>query len=96
METKNLIHVEQFCTHHNVEVSFISSLHEMGLIEIVVVEKADYLAYQELGTLEKMIRLHQELGVNLEGIDVISNLLNRIECLQEELTAAKNRLKFFD
>ena len=43
-----------------------------------------------------MIRLHYELGINLEGIDVIYNLLKQIDHLQSELEIAKNKLNFYD
>ncbi len=96
METKNLILIEQLCSHHNIEVSFVNSLHEFGLIEIVVIEDNKYLSHEQLVDIEKMMRLHYELEINMEGIDAISNLLLRIDNLQQELTAAKNKLKLFD
>lgn len=94
MNTENLIRIEYFCEQYNVEFSFVNALKESGLINIVVVEESSYLSTDDLKEIEKLIRLHYELGVNLEGIDVISNLLNQIEDLQQELTIAKNRLKF--
>lgn len=94
MNTDNLIRIEYFCEQYNVEFSFINALKESGLINIVVVEESNYLSIEDLKELEKLIRLHYELGINLEGIDVISNLLNQLEDLQQELTAAKNKLKF--
>lgn len=94
MNTDNLIRIEYFCEQYNVEFSFIKQLKESGLINLVVVEESNYLSTEDLKGLEKLIRLHYELGINLEGIDVVSNLLNQLEDLQQELTAAKNKLKF--
>jgi len=94
MNTDNLIRIEYFCEQYNVEFSFINALKESGLINLVVVEESSYLSTEDLKGIEKLIRLHYELGINLEGIDVISNLLNQLEDLQQELTAAKNKLKF--
>lgn len=96
METKNLILIEVFCTHHNIEISFIDSLHEFGLIEIVIVEDAKYIPHEQLSEVEKLIRLYYELNINLEGIDVISNLQKRINDLQQELTVAKNKLRIYE
>lgn len=93
METSNLILIEEVCIHHKVESSFINTLNEFGLIEIIVVENDHYISNEQLKDLEKMIRLHYELDINLEGIDVISNLLKRIDHLQEELNTIKNRLR---
>jgi cell division FtsZ-interacting protein ZapD len=94
MNTDNLIRIEYFCEQYNVEFSFIEALKESGLINLVVIEESSYLSTEDLKGLEKLIRLHYELGINLEGIDVVSNLLNQLEDLQQELTAAKNKLKF--
>lgn len=96
METKNLILIEQLCSHHNIEVSFINSLHEFGLIEIVVIEDNKYLSHEQLKDIEKMMRLHYELEINMQGIDAISNLLVQINNLQQELTVAKNKLSLFE
>lgn len=96
METKNLILIEQLCSHHNIEISFVNSLHEFGLIEIVVIEDNKYLSHEQLKDIEKMMRLHYELEINMEGIDAISNLLLQINNLQQELTVAKNKLRLFE
>ena len=96
METKNLILIEQLSSHHNIEVSFINSLNEFGLIEFIIIEDNKYLAHEQLKDVEKMMRLHYELDINMEGIDAISNLLLKIDNLQQELTAAKNKLRLFE
>jgi hypothetical protein len=96
METKNLILIEQLCSHHNIEISFINALQEFGLIEIVIIEDNRYLSHEQLKDIEKMMRLHYELNINMGGIDAISNLLLQIDNLQQELTAAKNKLKVFE
>ena len=96
MRTKDLILLEQFCELHNIEFSFISSLQEFGLIEIVMIEDNKYLSHEQLNDVEKMMRLHYELDINMEGIDAISNLLQRIDLLQQELLVTKNRLRLFD
>ena len=40
--------------------------------------------------------MHQELDVTIEGIDVVFNLLQKIDALQKELTALKNRLNLYE
>ena len=96
MGTENLIPVDQVCMYHNVEISFVDALHTFGLIELVVVENNRYLSNEQLKDLEKMMRLHYELNINLEGIDAVSNLLQRIAYLEQELLAAKNKLRLFE
>ncbi|MEQ1588264.1 MAG: chaperone modulator CbpM [Cyclobacteriaceae bacterium] len=94
MNTDNLITIEYFCAQYNVELAFVNALKESGLINLVIVEESSYLSTEDLKEIEKLVRLHYELGINIEGIDVISNLLNQIADLQHELTVAKNKLKF--
>jgi pyridoxine 5'-phosphate synthase PdxJ len=96
MNTDNLIRIEFFCEQYNVELAFINSLHEFGLINVMVVEDSKYLSHEDLKGIEKLVRLHYELGINMEGIDVISNLLHQIADLQQELTAAKNKTRSWD
>jgi hypothetical protein len=93
MAAMNLILIETLCTHYEVEVSFIDSLSDLGLIEVQTVEQIRYLPEENINTLEKMIRLHQELDVNPEGIDVIFNLLEKVDRLNRELAEARQKLR---
>ena len=88
-----MVLVTEFCIHHNIELSFIHSLKEYDMIETVQKEEKIYLPISELPRLEKIIRLHFELDINLEGIETITHLLKRIELMQERITQLTNRLK---
>ena len=50
---------------------------------------------EELPRLERIVRLHDELDINLEGIDVINYLLQRIEEMRQEIITLKNQLSFY-
>ena len=47
---------------------------------------------EDLPLLEKMVRLHNELDINPEGIQAIYHLLGQVESLQQEVAALKRRL----
>ena len=96
MENDNLILLDQFCTHHEIEVSFVFTLQEYGLIEILYQEDQRYLRQEELSELERMIRLHYELGINMEGIDAVANLLKQILELKQELRFSQTRLRLYE
>ena len=96
METEDLVPAEVFCEHHNIEVSFISSLSEHGLIEIITVEETRYISKEQISELEKMVRLHYEMDINLEGIEAITHLLQKVDTMHEELTSLKNRLRLYE
>ena len=96
METEYLIAVDQFCAFNDIEVSFVSSLQQNGLIEFTTVEETEFLNSEQLQQLEKYIRFYYELDINLEGIDVIMHLLNRVNAQQLEITALRNRLRLYE
>jgi hypothetical protein len=96
MNIENLIPIPALCTHYKVEMSFFNNLSEMGLLEIKTIEETQYIHPDAIYEIEKMIRMHQELEVNIEGIDVVFNLLQKIDDLQNELISVKNRLRLYE
>ena len=89
----NLIATKEISTYHNVEYTFIDSLGEAGLVKLKVVKKDTYVPETELQKLEKMIRMHHELDINVAGIEAIIHLLDRVEQMQEELRVLRNRVR---
>jgi len=96
METTHHISIQQFCTHYNVPVSFINALHEYDLVEITITNNENYLKTNQLNDVEKMMRLHYDLDINLEGIDAIYNLLKQVENLQSQIITLRNKLNFYE
>ena len=96
MQKEKLIAVQEFCINHNIEISFISTLQQTGLIEITTVKEASFIDINQLKQLEKFIRFYYDLDINLEGIETITYLLHRIESLQDEVTALRNRLRLYE
>jgi hypothetical protein len=96
METEYLISIDEFCANHNIEISFISSLQQSGLIEITTVREAGFIEADQLKQLEKFIRLYYELDINLEGIETINYLLQRINSMQHEIVALRNKLRIYE
>lgn len=95
MKTAELIAANDFCVYHNVEYTFITSLHEAGLVEITIINETTFIPQTELQKLEKLISLH-ELDINVAGIEAISHLLERVEKLQEDMKYLKNRLRLYE
>lgn len=93
---KNLIAITTLCSQYEIDFSFIDALNKTGLIQIVIIEHDQFIYQDQIGDLEKMIRLHNELNVNLEGIDVVFNLLEKEKALRKELNAVKNRLRLYE
>lgn len=96
MKREDLISVKEFCAIHQVENTFISSLQQYGIVEVITFEQEMYFELEQLPKIEKMANLYTDLGVNIEGLDVIQHLLQKIETMNEELTTLRNRLKEFE
>ena len=90
MESGELIPIKDFCIYHNVEYSFIDSLESSGLISITSVQQSSFIQAEDLRKLEKFVRLHYDLDINLEGIETINYLLEKMEEMQNELSHLKN------
>ncbi|MDD4150512.1 MAG: chaperone modulator CbpM [Bacteroidales bacterium] len=93
---KNLISITTLCSTYEIEISFIDALYKTGLIQIVIIEHNQFIHQDQISDLEKMIRLYHELNVNIEGIDVVFNLLEKEKELREELNTLKNRLRLYE
>ncbi|HXL58219.1 MAG TPA: chaperone modulator CbpM [Chitinophagaceae bacterium] len=96
MENEYLIPADEFCTHYNVEFSFINTLQEYGLIEMISIEENYFIDVNQLQRLEQYTRLHYDLDINVEGIEVIEHLLNRVRNLQDEIISLQNRLRLYE
>ena len=96
MGTEYLIAVDEFCASHNIEISFISSLHQSGLIEITTIKNSGFLEVDQLKQLEKYVRFFYDLDINLEGIETIDYLLHQINSMQDEIINLRNRLRLYE
>lgn len=96
MKFDKLILTDDICTHYHVEHTFIRALHESGIIHLTTVERREYLPVEKIGEFEKMRRLYYEMDINLEGLEAIQNLLEKVQDLQQEKQRLKNRLRLYE
>ena len=96
MEHENFVLLAQFCKHHAIADSFVMSLNDHDIIELIEKEDDLYLHIDSIDKVEKIIRLHIDLSINIEGIDVILQLLDKIQNLEVELKSVKNNLRLTD
>jgi hypothetical protein len=96
MDRENLISIQEFCTLYKVPETFIISLYEYELIEITTSENTQCVRVTQIKNIEKLIRFHFELDINLEGIHAISNLLDKVETLQDEIKNLNNKINFYE
>lgn len=96
METQDLIIIDVFCQEYQIEINFINDLESFGLIETVVHNENKYLDKNQLVHVEKIIRLHNDLNINKEGIEIILGLLEKEKQLLSEIKYLKNRLGLYE
>ena len=95
MKTKEYIAVTHLCSQYKVTTQWFQQLHETGLIQVVTVAEEPCVHFTSIHQVDKIMRLHQDLEVNPEGIDVILNLLEKIENLQTELSGLQRKLQLY-
>jgi hypothetical protein len=77
-------------------MSLFSDLHEFGIIEILTIEDSYFIHEDKISVVEKVVRMQKDLNINLEGVDTVLNLLEKIKDLQTELNTVKNRLRLYE
>jgi hypothetical protein len=96
MQKEELIPALEFCSSHDLEVSFIYTLQQYGLVDVTTIEETVYLPASQLPQAERIARLYSDLGINIEGIDAIKHLLQRVVDMQDEIVLLKNKLSLYD
>ncbi|WP_010227498.1 chaperone modulator CbpM [Gillisia marina] len=96
MNLDKLIATEELCERYSVEHTFIRSLNNSGLLEVITVEKREYVHCDKMADFEKMLRLHYDLEINLEGLEAIKHLLEKLNDLKKENLALRNRLEIYE
>ncbi len=95
MQTTEMIIVSEFCTHHQIDIAFINALRDSGLVEVYTSEEQLCMSQEQLPNLEKMVRLY-EMDINLEGIETITYLLERMKEMQQQISILNSRLNLYE
>jgi chaperone modulatory protein CbpM len=91
MEEEVKIPVKVICERYSIEPSFFVQLKDFSLIEFEEDGDNYFVSHDQLSELERFIRLHYELEINMQGIDVIRHLLARIDALEKKISTFNNR-----
>ena len=93
MKKVTRISVEQCCIQYEIETSFVYLLDQHGLVKLSRSGKNTFIDFEELSNLEKYIHLHYELEINMEGMEAISHLLDRVEKLQQQIKGLQKEMR---
>lgn len=88
--------IREYCIQSRIEPDFLVQLINEGLIEITVIDNESYIHVSQLRHLEQYTRWYYDLSINVEGIDVIRNLLDKMHSMQGEIAKLKQQLKLID
>ena len=94
MDTE-LIIFNEYCQKRHTDPTIIISLEEGGLIEIRTVDGERYLLASQLRELERYSHLYYDLSINIEGIDAIHHMLERMDDMRREITSLRKQLLLF-
>lgn len=95
MESK-LILIKEYCQACKVEQDFIYALEEEEIIQVKTVSGEKFIEEEQLTDLERFVRWHYEMKINLEGIDAMRHLLKRVKTMQKEIVDLRNRLHLYE
>lgn len=92
----DLIIISDYCDKCHIEPSFIDLLQESGLVDIQSEGGERYLLFSQLPDVERYSRMYYDLSINMEGIDAIRHLLEKINVMQKEIDDLHARLRLYD
>lgn len=75
---------EELVKIYNIEITFFDELVDSGLINIQTENEIRYLLYEDLPSFEKFTNWHYDLDINLPGLEVIHNMLQKMEDLKQK------------
>jgi hypothetical protein len=75
---------EELVKIYNIEVTFFDELVDSGLLNIQTENEIRYLMYEDLPTFEKFTNWHYDLEINLPGLEVIHEMLKKMEDLKKK------------
>ena len=94
MDTEYVI-VREYCQKCHIDPEFILLLDEGGLIDLNVVNDESYLPVSQLKDVEQYTRMYYDLSINMEGIDAIHHLLERMEEMKREMDSLRKQLTLY-
>ncbi|WP_299177343.1 chaperone modulator CbpM [uncultured Chryseobacterium sp.] len=74
---------EELIKIYDVEITFFDELVDCGLLNVEIENEIRYLSYEELPAFERFANWHYDLEINLPGLEVIHEMLQKLEGLKK-------------
>tara|TARA_R110002051_G_scaffold165130_3_gene235945 strand:- start:7140 stop:7433 length:294 start_codon:yes stop_codon:yes gene_type:complete len=96
MDSENYILIEVYCQQTQTPMEFINDLLEFEMIEVQQIENKIYVEPHYIVEIERIYRLREELGINMEGIDTLNHMIKKVNRLEQELKLLRDRLTIYE
>ncbi|AZA51691.1 chaperone modulator CbpM [Chryseobacterium sp. G0201] len=83
---------EELVKIYNIEITFFDELVDSGLLSIQTENEIRYVMYEDLPVFEKLTNWHYDLEINLPGLEVIHDMLRKMEDLKQKNRELMNKL----
>ncbi len=91
-----MVHTDMTDDHGYAVLHWLWYLWVNWSIEITVQEEREFINESQLNELEKYIRLHYELDINMAGLEAISHLLKRVTGMQQQMAHLQSKLRLYE
>jgi chaperone modulatory protein CbpM len=75
---------EELVKIYKIEITFFDELVDSGLLNIQTENDIYYLMYEDLPIFERFTNWHYDLEINLPGLEVIHDMLKKMEDLKKK------------
>lgn len=96
MDQENYIQIEVYCKQTQTPLEFIDDLLEFEMIEVQEIDNKNYVLPHHILEIERIYRLRNDLGINMEGIETINHMLKKVNRLEQELKMLRDRLTIYE
>jgi chaperone modulatory protein CbpM len=87
------IPIEDFSAQCELELHLLKEFADFGLISVHMIEERECLNVDDVDEIERLVRLHKDLNINKEGIDIIVKMRQEILSLSNELESTRYKLQ---
>jgi type I restriction-modification system DNA methylase subunit len=96
MNLENYIQIEVYCKQTQTPLEFIDDLFEFDMIEVQRIDNKSYVQPHHIVEIERIYRLRNDLGINMEGIDTLNHMIEKVKRLEQELKMLRDRLTIYE
>ncbi|WP_028296391.1 chaperone modulator CbpM [Olivibacter sitiensis] len=88
-----LILLREYCTRCEVDPTFVQVLEDEDMIEVTLISGERYISEDQLDMLSRFVNWHYDLDINVEGIDAMRHLMEKMQRMQERIYELEAKLQ---